>query len=132
MPRVGSSMIKIDGLRHQPLGDDDFLLVAAAQALGRVAIDRAALDLERRRRPRAPPRSSPRGCTNWVMRLGELRQRDQRDIIRDGDLHQQAFFAAVLGDKGDLIVDAVARGGAMAVAIVDQHFALLRIHPARR
>ena len=34
---------------HQPLGDHDLLLVAAREALGRLLVDRARLDLQRRR-----------------------------------------------------------------------------------
>ena len=39
----------------------------------------------------------------------EFRQRRERDVVGDRDVHQQAFLAPVLGDEGNAAADACAR-----------------------
>ena len=103
-------------VRHQPSADDDLLLVASRQAQRRLLRDGAGLDAQPCR-PSAAAASSRRA---WSMKPSgvtrEARQRGQRDVVRDGDAHEQPFLAPVLGDERDAVPDAAARRRADADA----------------
>ena len=94
---------------HQPLGDDDLLLVAARQALDRRLGDRSGLDAQR-----CGHLAGAGGEAGVVddaeRRPAEPRQRGERDVAVDRHVHHQAFLAAVLGEEGHARGDGAARG----------------------
>ena len=93
---------------HQPLGDDDLLLVAAGQGRDRL-VGLADLDLQLRAiaasiaalaRPSVDERSAR-----------EPAERGDARFVGDRHRQHQAFGLAVLGDEGDAMAGRLRRGG---------------------